>query len=155
VIISTIFLITPQPNNALVLIKRNFPHTYRNINSSILCSALQLKFEQVINIINAYIPPSQIFLSSDISEILQNLNGSTILLGDLNSWSPLWGSPQKAQGVKKIESVILENTLIVFNDDSPTHLPTHNTYTTLTTHSFRYLTDISTDSRYVQLVYIR
>jgi len=54
------------------LIKRNVLHTYRNINSSILYSALQFKFELVFNIVNAYIPPSQIFSSSDISEILQN-----------------------------------------------------------------------------------
>jgi len=112
-----------------VLIKRNIPHMYQNKNSNILCSVLQLSFEQAINIVNAYIPPNQSFTSPDIIKILENLNGSTILLGDLNSWSPLWGSLRTNTRGKNIERAIRENNLIVLNDGSPTHLSTHNTFT--------------------------
>jgi len=99
---------------------------YQNINSNIVCSVLQLSFGQAINIVNAYIPPNQSITSSDITNILENLNGSTILL---NSWSPLWGSPRSNTRGKNIERAIRENNLIVLNDGSPTHLSTHNTFT--------------------------
>ena len=76
-----------------------------------------------------YIPQSQSFNSNEILKILRNVSTTIILLGNLNSWSPLWGSTTDNQRGNIIEDVLLTSNLVVLNDGSPTHFSTHQSFT--------------------------
>jgi len=112
-----------------VLIKKHIPHEYKTVSSNLLCSFLELKVQNPITILNLYIHPNQQFSSSDLVQLSSNINTPMLILGDFNSWSPLWGSPQSNSRGKKIEHTLSMTSWMILNNGSPTHFSSHNSLT--------------------------
>lgn len=114
-----------------VLIKKEIPHTKLNVISNISTIALEINIGFKVTMVSMYIPPDQTFSANEILSILNTISTPIILLGDLNSWSSLWGSPSDNQRGKVVEDVLFVSNLIVLNDGSPTHFSTHKTFTNI------------------------
>ena len=112
-----------------ILIKKSLKHTCIHISSNISILAIKINIGFEFVLLNIYIPPCQSFSSSEINQILSQFSCPIVLVGDLNSWSPLWGSPTINTRGKILEDVILSTNLVVLNDGSPTHFTTHSTFT--------------------------
>ena len=74
-----------------------------------------------ITIVNSYRPPNNKVQAQDYKIITDKLTENSVLLGDLNSKSPLWGSPASDFNGKILENVIEEKNLIILNDGTGTH----------------------------------
>ena len=106
-----------------LLIKKNIDHEILNISSNISIIAIQINMIFKFTILNIYIPPSQTFSSQNILHILAQIATPDLIVGDLNSWSPLWGSVCSKNRGKEIENVILSSNLMVLNDGAPLFNP--------------------------------
>lgn len=107
-----------------VLIKNNIPHKQIIINSNIL-TLLPLKF----TVVSIYILPDQVFSITDLENILNQIPTPVLIIGDVNSWSVLWGSPATSSRGAILEKFLLDSDLMVLNDGSPTHFSTDKTLT--------------------------
>uniref|UniRef100_A0A0K8VY27 Putative RNA-directed DNA polymerase from transposon X-element n=1 Tax=Bactrocera latifrons TaxID=174628 RepID=A0A0K8VY27_BACLA len=112
-----------------VFIRKSLNHKEIPVSSNISCLAIEVDIGFKITIINCYIPPHQILSVRDISDVLNYFATPIIIMGDLNAWSPLWGSTATNKRGEIIEDIILSHDLIVLNDGSPTHFSTHGTFT--------------------------
>lgn len=114
-----------------VLIKTNIPHKIVQINTHLQIIAVEINLNPKFTIINCYIPPNQQIPCQHLTNILESIQTPVVLLGDFNSWNPLWGSPSPNSRGKILENVINEADLCILNDGRPTHLSTHGTLTHL------------------------
>ena len=121
--------ITNAKQGIAILIKKNIEHSVIQINSNLSILAIRIKSIYSLTIINLYIPPFQQFSTSDLYQILSQVSNPLIIVGDFNSWSPLWGSPVVNNRGKEIENFIIPANLMVLNDGSPTHFSTHKSFT--------------------------
>ena len=112
-----------------ILIKKHFPHKVIEIFSNLSVIAIEIDIEFKFTLINIYIPPSQKFNKTDILNIFDQIHTPFILCGDVNSWSPFWGSEIENDRGKIFEEIILSKNIIVLNNGNPTHFSTHNTLT--------------------------
>lgn len=112
-----------------ILIKRGIPHKILFTDDDILSIAVEILRNSKLTIINTYIPPNKQFSTTHILEILNKAVGSMLWLGDVNSWSPIWGSPFANDRGTKIEDALLSTDLVALNDGSPTHFSTHQSFT--------------------------
>lgn len=123
-----------------ILIIRNIPHKIIPQITTIQSITIEINLPSSFIINNIYIPPSQTFSETDISSLLSQSQNPTIILGDFNAWSPLWGSEKSNERGTQIENIVLTENLVILNDGRPTHFSTHNTFThvdlTLVTSQF-------------------
>ena len=112
-----------------VLIKKSIHHKQIILQSNLSVLAFEINIGFVFSIVSIYIPPQQNFLPSDIKNIINSIHTPIVLLGDLNAWSPLWGSPRTNSRGKALEEVFLSEDLIVINDGLPTHFSSHASFT--------------------------
>ena len=75
-----------------LLIKNNISHKILNINSNLQIIAIEVLLKIKITIISIYIPPTKSFSSNELNNIFTNINTPMLFLGDVNSWSTLWGA---------------------------------------------------------------
>ena len=73
-----------------------------------------------LKIFNSYITPSYKFKKEDIQEIFPHKR--SILVGDFNAHSKLWGCSETNNRGKIIEEILIENNLIVLNTGQSTHI---------------------------------
>ena len=111
------------------IIKKHIPHKIKYINSLISALALEVNIGYTFTLLNIYIPPTQNFSFNDILDLINQIKSPILITGDINSWSPFWGSPINNNRGKIFEDIILSNNLIVLNDGSATHFSTHKTLT--------------------------
>ena len=85
----------------------------------------------IISIINYYNPCKKIEIE-ELNNMIQNVPGKLIILGDFNSHNPLWGSSKLDSNGRTVESFMEDNDLALLNDGSPTRLDPHfGTYSML------------------------
>lgn len=122
------------PNNASakqgigILVKKTIPHKLLYTNDDIACTAIQISTGINLTVACMYIPPHQNFSEQRLKTIINNLSPPFLITGDLNSWSPLWGSTDSNSRGIILENLIFNEDLIVLNNGSPTHFSTHNTF---------------------------
>ena len=102
---------------------------YCKLNNNIKLSDIDVEVSgiQLLNSINeplvifsVYIAPSQILKSEHLSGLIGNKN--TIIVGDFNAKSPLWGSPMRDARGKVIEQFVEDNDLICLNKGYATRI---------------------------------
>ena len=79
-------------------------------------------------LVNVCIPPFTYPSISDLNNLVSNLNKPIIFIGDLNAWSPQWGSKAFNKKGHTVSKLILDNDLVL-NNDQPTYFSTHNSFT--------------------------
>lgn len=82
-----------------------------------------------VKIISLYLNPSEPLPITELTTIFTNFNTRTIILGDFNSHSTLWGSTHTNQRGLAIENLLTNSNFVILNDGSPTHLSTRSTLT--------------------------
>ena len=112
-----------------ILVKKKIPHNNIHINTTIATLCIEINIDFNFIILNSYIPPQQAFSYVNLKSIIRNIRLPFILIGDFNSWSPLWGSKVNNERGKLLEDFIICEDLIVLNDGSPTHFSTHRSLT--------------------------
>lgn len=84
------------------------------------------KVAESLRIVNAYIHPTY-KLSDNLMHNLTNLLGDTfIIMGDLNSHHPYWGSNKAKYNGRIIANIIDEKGLVILNNFTPTRLSPPN-----------------------------
>lgn len=112
-----------------ILIKKNIPHRLLKATLPLCNVALEINLSTTFTIFSLYIPPQDAVLSSQLINLISNIKTPILILGDLNGWNPIWGSPTSNKRGEIIEDFVTNSNLAVLNNGSPTHLSTHNTLT--------------------------
>jgi len=80
-------------------------------------------------ICNKYLPNSQDFISSDIKNIINQLPSPYILLGNFNSYRPLWGCTNlNPQGTIIEQTLYRNNDLNILNSGQSTRVSSSTGY---------------------------
>lgn len=83
------------------------------------CIVVKIKtVSNYLTIANVYLPPNQTFDKSSIKDLFQP---KTVIVGDLNSKSKLWGSEHSDSRGRLIEDLLEETGYCVVNDGQPTY----------------------------------
>ena len=113
-----------------MIIKDNIPYNTVNINTDVLeVQGVELHIKKnKYTIINFYRPPNKnINKAEDLINIIKpHLTNSTIICGDINAASPLWGHKNKNPQGKIVEEVVEGLDLVVLNTGEITRWDTHN-----------------------------
>ncbi|XP_039951851.1 uncharacterized protein LOC120769062 [Bactrocera tryoni] len=101
------------------LVADNIEFTPLELHTSLLAIAIKVKSQINFTFLNIYSSPDDQFAEHDLHELISYVNGPLLIVGDLNAWSPIWGSPRfNSKG--KIGTKFIENTnLLILNDKSP------------------------------------
>ena len=113
----------------LTLIRDGISFTINTLNSEI--EAINVKIKLIngyISVVNLYLPPATCLSSNDLAIFFQP---KTLIVGDLNAKSKLWGSEFPDARGKIIESLIDEKNFTVLNNGQPTYLHHNGTLTHL------------------------
>lgn len=79
-----------------------------------------------INIINIYSHPKNSINKNILTNILNDIQGNIILIGDLNAHNPVWGSRQLTPNGRVVYELMEEFDLVVLNDGLPTRIQPPN-----------------------------
>ena len=110
----------------LVAIKQGLQYSNVDISNQDMISLTIKLQDKYLDVINIYFPPGQYIDSSVIQKYI-NKDHHTIIMGDFNAHSTLWGSKQTDSRGHQIENFIDEHNLVVLNNKQPTRL--HHTGT--------------------------
>ncbi|XP_049316160.1 RNA-directed DNA polymerase from mobile element jockey isoform X1 [Bactrocera dorsalis] len=112
-----------------LFIKKHIKHKRIPVFSNISAIAIEINIGFKFSIVTCYIPPNQKFTAGELIGVINAAPAPTIIIGDFNAWSPLWGSTFSNGRGQIMEDVILSKNLFVLNDRSPTHFSSHKTFT--------------------------
>ena len=103
---------------------------HKDITSNTTLNAIAVEIYAVMTfiLVNVCIPPFTYPSISDLNNLVSNLNKPIIFIGDLNAWSPQWGSKPFNKKGHTVSKLILDNDLVL-NNDQPTYFSTHNSFT--------------------------
>ncbi|XP_046801411.1 uncharacterized protein LOC124418644 [Lucilia cuprina] len=79
-----------------------------------------------LKIISIYLNPSLPLPTMELESLFTDYNHNTLILGDFNAHSTLWGSAITLSKGVIIENIITRSNMILLNDGSPTHLSTRS-----------------------------
>jgi len=104
-----------------ILVKENLPYTVLDKIDSIEEISIAIKLNgQTVNIANVYNPPDININSSKYTLLAERSN--TIIVGDLNTYTPLFGGNKLDGNGHIIEQIVEDNNLVVLNNGSGTHI---------------------------------
>ena len=75
-----------------------------------------------ITLCSVYIPPSYALDNRELDNLLEQLPSPFILLGDMNARNMDWGNPDTNSKGHKIEKLIKDHELCLWNDGNPTFI---------------------------------
>lgn len=116
-----------------IFVNNNFESEPFNINSNLQVIAVKISFPFKFVICNIYLPPNDHISYTEINNIVAQINMPFIFVGDFNAHSHLWSSVKTDARGNVIESVILNNDLVLMNkNDAPTHFSfAYKTFSTI------------------------
>lgn len=112
-----------------ILVHTSIQHSQTNQNSQFETIEIEIISKIKINILATYIPPNKTFTLKCLQNNFERHNTNQLILGDFNSWHQSWGSPQDNKRGRILSKFFQNTNLNILNDGSPTHFPTHNTFT--------------------------
>ena len=75
-----------------ILIRNDIIHSPVNLNTNLQAVAVKITLSFVFTICSIYCPPNKYIDSNDLDDLLSQIHGPVMMLGDFNSHNPLWGS---------------------------------------------------------------
>ena len=109
-----------------VLIRNDIIHSPVKLNTNLQAVAVRVTLSFALTICCIYAPPSKCIDIDDFQNLLSQIQGPVMFLGDFNSHNPLWGSEHLTPKGKVIENFISQNDLCLYNDGSYTFLHSGN-----------------------------
>ena len=112
-------------------IKKGYHYEPMAINSpNIDVIAIKIFHPYEMVIANVYIPPNKKVDSTDFTNLFSQLSNTFCIMGDINAHNSSWSISKPNKTGKILQDLIIQtDNLIIMNDGSPTHLSTHNTFT--------------------------
>ena len=111
--------------NKHIYIRSDIPFSSVSLNTPLRAAAVKLTVnKRVFSACSIHLTDDRDYKveEADLLNLLKQLPGSSLLLGDFNGHSPLWGCDQINSRGKTIEKFIINNNLCLFNDKSITHI---------------------------------
>ena len=105
-----------------VMVKKTIPHRQINLNTNLQAVAVSLSMHTIITLCSVYIPPSYALDNRELDNLLEQLPCPFILLGDMNARNMDWGNPDTNSKGHKIEKLIKDPELCLWNDGNPTFI---------------------------------
>lgn len=118
---------TNRSGGTAIFLKNNLKHHIINITQYYVEIVIHLQIK--IKLISLYLNPSEPLPLTVLSTMLTCNNQNTIILGDFNAHSRLWGSPNTNHRGSLIENILTNSNLILLNDGRPTHFSTRSIFT--------------------------
>ena len=106
-----------------IYIKKGLYHKLVQIDSHLQVIAVQVTLGGApITVLSVYIPGNSHLTSRDLSHLLRNIRGQTLIMGDFNGHNYLWGSHDVDTQDEVIERFTDKHNLCILNDGTHTYL---------------------------------
>jgi ribonuclease HI len=105
-----------------VLIKKTIPHRQIILDTNLQAVAVLLSLHKAVTICSIYIPPRYQLDSRELDDLVNQLPSPFILLGDMNAHNINWGNTNTNSKGEKLEKLISDHDLCLWNDGSPTYI---------------------------------
>jgi len=105
-----------------ILVKPSTPHRQIKLQTGLQAIAIRATLGKTITVCSIYLPPTMVFNSTDLENLIAQLPPPILLLGDFNAHSTLWGCSKTDLRGKMIEDLLLKLNLSILNDGSNTYL---------------------------------
>ena len=106
---------------SLIYVRRDIPHAFIPLNSPLQVIAVQINLSRKYTVCSIYLPPNEAFPRDDFLDLLHQLEGPFLVMGDMNGRHPIWGdSISNARG-NILSSVIENEDISILNSGDPTH----------------------------------
>ena len=105
-----------------IIIKKTTPHRHIPLNTNLQAVAVNFSLQKAITLCSIYIPPSHKLDSRELDDLVVQLPSPFILLGDMNAHNISWGNNDTNNKGLKIEKLIADHDLCLWNDGSPTYI---------------------------------
>ena len=92
------------------------------LKTKIQAIAVEISFPEELIICNVYQSPKEKLSKWDWENLIDQLGGKFMILGDFNAHSPAWGSKQRCEKGKMWENLIESFDFEILNDGKPTHV---------------------------------
>src|SRR5271165_6551970 len=104
-----------------VMIKHGISYALIPCSDKIECQIIQINSKQLeIIICNVYNPPNTVIDKEEYKTLFTNKN--CLIVGDFNSFSPLWGSPKGDKNGNILQELLDEFHSVVLNDGRGTYM---------------------------------
>lgn len=100
-------------------------------NTDIEVVLVKIFYPIELYICNMYLPPNLRVTSSDINNIIRQIPGNFLLVGDFNAHSQVWNCKHLDVRGQIIENIITSNDLNIINNQQPTHFNISNGTTSI------------------------
>ena len=105
-----------------LLISKSIPHSEINLTTPLQAVAARLTLHKVTSLCSLYLPPSTAIDVRELEDLLNQLPPPTVILGDFNAHSPIWGCRDLDIKGKQIEDFIANNNLFLLNGKISTYI---------------------------------
>ena len=110
-----------------IYVKNGTPYSPLNLKSTLRVSAVKITIKnKPIVICSIHIPPKHALTIDEIQDLYTQICMPSLLLGDYNGHSPMWGGLDLNSKGKIIEEFLLLNNLCLYNDKSITYISDSN-----------------------------
>ena len=93
-----------------------------NLQTPLQAVAIQVSLKCKLTICSIYNSRSHSLTEHLLTQLVQQLPPPILLLGDLDAYHPLWGSPEADTRGCRVANFVQANSLNVLNDGSPTRI---------------------------------
>lgn len=102
-------------------VKETIVSKQKTVNTSLEALVVEIMTPHKIQICNIYYPNSQELSTQNLSNLINQMSNTNIIVGDFNGHNYIWGSRKTDRRGKKIENLIDHHELVLLNDGSATH----------------------------------
>ena len=106
----------------LIYIKKGLYHRVVGIDSHLQAIAVQVTLGGTPIIISVYIPDNNHLTTRDLSNLIRNIRGQILIVGDFNGHNYMWGSHDADTLGEVIERFTDKHNLCILNDWTHTYL---------------------------------
>ena len=105
-----------------LLVHSRYPQQEIDLNTTLQAVAVRVTLHKTITICSLYIRPRSSINQRELDDLVRQLPGPFVLLGDFNAHNVLWGGDSTDSRGDMIENFISSNQLCLWNDKRPTYL---------------------------------
>lgn len=105
-----------------IIVPPNIPAKEIQLNTNLEAIAVTIMMHRQVTLCSIYLPPGTPVTRKQLYNLLDEIPEPYILLGDFNAHNKLWGSTRTDPRGRLIEDAIIDNSLHLFNDGTPTYI---------------------------------
>ena len=104
-----------------LLIRNDIPHSEIRLRTTIQAVAAKVYIDKQYTVCSIYLPPNVPLLDQELGELMDQLPGPLLLLGDCNARDPTWGDTVTNPRAAQIKRLLNDYNMNVLNADEYTH----------------------------------